>query len=177
MSRKVILYIATSLDGYIAKPSDNLDFLSIVQKEGEDYGYEAFVNTVDTVIMGRKTYDWVMKQVTTFPHSDKESYIITHEMKPAIGKTVFYNDSLKDLVLELKTKEGKNIFVDGGAEIVHELLKHHLIDEYIISIIPILVGSGKKLFIDGRPEQLLELISVKPFDTGLVQLNYKSKSG
>jgi dihydrofolate reductase len=176
MPRKVILYIATSLDGYIAKPSDNLDFLSIVQKEGEDYGYAAFVNTVDTVIMGRKTYDWVMNQVITFPHADKEAYIITHQVRPTVGKTVFYNDSLKDLVLQLKVKKGQNIFIDGGAEIVHELLNHYLIDEYIISVIPILVGDGIKLFKDGRPEQPLELIYVKQFDTGLVQLHYKTKS-
>ncbi|MEI7504924.1 MAG: dihydrofolate reductase, partial [Paludibacter sp.] len=70
-NRKVILYIAMSLDGYIAKPNDDLSFLSMVQQEGEDYGYTDFVNTVDTVIMGRKTYDWVMTQVPEFPHNDK----------------------------------------------------------------------------------------------------------
>lgn len=66
-NRKVILYIATSLDGYIAKPNNDLSFLSIVQKEGEDYGYSKFINSVDTVILGRRTYDWVMSQVKVFP--------------------------------------------------------------------------------------------------------------
>jgi len=173
MDRKVILYIAASLDGYIAKPNDDLSFLSIVQKDDEDYGYSVFINSVDTVILGRKTYDWVMKQVSVFPHADKNTFIITRNAKPSIGKVNFYSGSLKELISKLKSESGKNIFIDGGAEIVHELLKENLIDEFIISIIPVLVGSGIKLFKDGRPEQILELVSVKKFEKGLAQLHYK----
>jgi len=171
--RKVILYIASSLDGYIAKPNDDLSFLSVVQKEGEDYGYADFIKTVDTVILGRRTYEWVMKEVGEFPHADKESYVITRTGRPSIGKTHFYSGDLKELVMRLKAKQGKNIFIDGGAEIVNELLKLNLIDEIIISVIPIMVGNGTRLFKDGRPEQLLELVSTKQFETGLVQLHYK----
>jgi dihydrofolate reductase len=173
MSRKVIVYIATSADGYIAKPNDDLSFLSIVQKEGEDYGYARFIDTVDTVILGRKTYDWVLTQVQEFPHADKETFVITRTARPALGKTVFYTGKLNDLILGLKTKEGSTIFIDGGAEIVNELLRDHLIDEFILSIIPILVGQGIKLFKDGRPEQKLELISSKQFELGVVQLHFK----
>jgi dihydrofolate reductase len=173
MNRKVILYIAASLDGYIAKPNDDLSFLSIVQKEGEDYGYEDFVKTIDTVILGRKTYDWVMTQVSEFPHADKETYVITRTEKAAIGKTSFYTGSLKELILRLKQKEGKNIFIDGGAEVVNALLEDKLIDEMIISTIPILLGEGTRLFKDGRPEQRLDLVSSKTFDSGLVQAHYK----
>lgn len=173
VDRKVILYIATSLDGYIAKPNDDLSFLSIVQKEGEDYGYADFVQSVDTVIMGRRTYDWVMKQVPEFPHADKKSYIITRTPRPSIGNTIFYTDNINELVLQLKRENGKNIFVDGGSEIVNELLKHRLIDELIISIIPVLVGNGIRLFKEGRPEQQLNLIDTKRFETGLVQMHYK----
>ena len=172
-NRKVILYIAMSLDGYIAKTNDDMSFLSIVQQEGEDYGYTDFVNSVDTVIMGRKTYDWVMTQVPEFPHNDKATYIITRTSKPSIGTTHFYTDNLKTLISELKNKEGKNIFVDGGAEIVNELLKENLIDEFIISIIPVLLGEGTKLFNDGRPELRLKLISARSYDKGLTQLHYK----
>lgn len=171
--RKVILYIASSLDGYIAKPNDDLSFLSIVQQDGEDYGYADFVKSVDTVILGRKTYDWVMTQVPEFPHADKNSFIITRTSRPSVGKTSFYTDNLKDLILRLKSEQGKNIFIDGGAEIVNELLKENLIDEFVISIIPILLGDGVKLFKDGRPEQKLTLISTKQFETGLTQLHYK----
>src|SRR6476620_11674142 len=95
--RKVILYIATSLDGYIAKPNDDLSFLSIVQKEDEDYGYADFVKTVDTVIIGRKTYDWVTKQFD-FPHEDKKAYIITRTARPSIDNIQFYIGNLMDLV-------------------------------------------------------------------------------
>lgn len=171
--RKVILYIATSLDGYIAKPNDDLSFLSSVQKEGQDYGYAEFINTVDTVIMGRKTYDWVMKQVKEFPHSHLDSYIITRTPRQDIGKTKFYTGILKELLLTLKKVKGKNIFIDGGAEIVNHLLKENLIDEFYISIIPILLGDGIRLFKDGLPEQKLRLKNSHRFETGLVQLHYE----
>ncbi len=173
MSRRIILYIASSLDGYIAKSNDDLSFLSIVEQVGQDYGYGEFIKSVDTVIVGRKTYDKVISMDFDFPHADKDAYIITRTSRPDIGSLKFYTGNLKSLVDRLKSEQGRNIFCDGGAEIVNELLKYDLIDEFIISIIPILVGSGTKLFIDGRPEQSLELISTKQFDTGLAQLHYK----
>jgi dihydrofolate reductase len=170
--RNVILYIAASLDGYIAKPGDDLGFLSMVEKKGEDYGYADFITTVDTVILGRKTHDWVMKHIQEFPHADKDTYVITRTARPSFGRTIFYTGALKNLILRLKSEPGKNIFIDGGAEIVHVLLKERLIDEFIISVIPILLGDGIKLFNDGRPEEKLELINVKTFKTGLAQLHY-----
>ncbi len=171
-TRKLILYISCSLDGFIAKPNDDLDFLSIVQREGEDYGYYDFIKTVDTVIVGRRTYDWVINQGVDFPHLDKESYIITRQVKPSKGKLTFFNGDLKELVLELKAKKGKNIFCDGGSEIVNQLLSENLIDELILSVIPIIVGDGVKLFKEGIPGQELQLVSAKSYDSGLVQLHY-----
>jgi dihydrofolate reductase len=173
MNRKVILYIATSLDGYIAKPNDDLSFLAIVEQDGQDYGYADFVKSVDTVIVGRKTYDKVISMGIDFPHTDKDTYIFTRTPGPNVGSVKFYTGDLKELVDRLKSEKGKNIFCDGGAELVHELLKNDLIDEFIISVIPVLVGSGTKLFKDGRPEQKLELISTKQFEKGLTQLHYK----
>jgi len=114
--------------------------------EGEDYGFAEFVNSIDTVIMGRKTYDWVMNVVDTFPHADKEAYIITRSKKPSIGTTHFYNGDLTALVNRLKNREGKNIYCDGGAQLVNELLKLDLIDEFIVSVVPVLLGGGVKLF-------------------------------
>ena len=113
--RKVILYIATSLDGYIAQPNDDLSFLDIVAQEGEDYGYADFIKTVDAVIVGRKTYDKVINMGYDFPHADKEAYVITRTPKASIGSVNFYNGNLKTLVEKLKSEEGKNIFCDGGA--------------------------------------------------------------
>lgn len=173
MSRKVILYIATSLDGYIAKPNDDLSFLSIVEQEGEDYGYADFVKMVDAVIVGRKTYEKVISMGFDFPHKNKDAYIITRTPKQNVDSVKFYTGNLKILVDKLKSENGKNIFCDGGAEIVHELLKENLIDEFIISVIPILVGNGTKLFKDGRPELKLKLVSTKQFEKGLTQLHYK----
>jgi dihydrofolate reductase len=171
--RSLILYIACSLDGYIAKPNDDLSYLTMVQIEGEDYGYQDFISNVDTVVLGRRTFDWVMNQVDRFPHSDKETYIITRTDRPNKENITFYTGELKELINGLKRKQGKNIFCDGGAEIVNELLREQLFDELIISVIPVLVGDGIRLFHDGRPEQGLEFVSVKSFDTGLVQLHYK----
>jgi len=145
--RKVIVYIAASLDGYIAGPNDDLGFLSVVEQEGEDYGYADFIKTVDT-------------------------YIITRTPRPAAGKTSFYTGNLPELVSMLKSREGKTIFIDGGAEVVNELLKAGLIDELIISVIPVLVGNGVRLFNDNRPLQQVKLQSAKQFDSGLVQLHY-----
>jgi dihydrofolate reductase len=173
MNRKVILYIAASLDGYIAQSNDDLSFLSIVEKEGEDYGYADFINTVDTVILGRKTYDWIKANVPEFIHVDKDTFVITRTPRATIGKTQFYTHNLKELVLGLKAQPGKNIFIDGGAEIVNDLLQKHLIDELVISIIPILVGKGTQLFKEGRPEEKLILISAKSFDKELVQVHYR----
>jgi dihydrofolate reductase len=173
MPRKVMVYIASSLDGYIAKPNDDLDFLSMVEQEGEDYGYAAFMETIDAVIVGRKTYDKVLSMGFDFPHADKDAYIITRTPRPDKGSLKFYTGELRTLVEQLQSKDGKNIFCDGGAEIINELLKEDLIDEMIISILPLLLGSGIKLFKDGRPEQKLVLVSAKTFDKGLTQLHYR----
>jgi dihydrofolate reductase len=172
-NRKVVLYISMSLDGYIATKNNDLDFLSLVEKKGEDYGYFDFIKTVDTIIIGRKTYEKIISMGYDYPHTNKDVYIITRTQKPAIGTFCFYTGSLVSLVSKLKNQSGKNIYCDGGAEIVYELQKNNLIDEYIISIIPIMLGNGIKLYKDGRPEQKLKLINTKQFETGLTQLHYK----
>ena len=175
--RKLSLFIATSLDGYIAKPNDDLSFLKSVEKEGEDYGYAEFTANIDTIILGRKTYDYVLKQIgsSQYDNGKRNVFVITRKEKPGIGKTTFYTGNLTELIQRLKSESGKNIYCDGGAEIINELLKNDLIDEFIISIIPILVGDGIRLFKDGRPEQQLELLNTKTFDTGLTQLHYRRK--
>lgn len=175
--RKLLIYIAASLDGYIAKPNDDLSFLKLVEKEGEDYGYAEFIATIDTIIVGRKTYDWVSKEIGSshYDNGDRNVYVITRTERPGVGKTTFYTGNLTKLVQQLKTGSGKNIYCDGGAEIINELLQYDLIDEFIISIIPTLVGNGTRLFKDNRPEQQLELLSAKSFETGLTQLHYKRK--
>lgn len=175
--RKLFLFIATSLDGYIAKPNDDLSFLKLVEKEGEDYGYAKFTDTIDTIILGRKTYDYVVKEIGSshYDNGNRNVYVITRTERQSAGKTTFYTGNLAELVQRLKSENGKNIYCDGGAEIINELLKNDLIDELIISVIPILLGNGTRLFKDNRPEQALEFVNTKSFQTGLVQLHYKRK--
>lgn len=173
--RKVSLFIAMSLDGYIAKPNDDLSFLKLVEKEGEDYGYAKFTSNIDTIIIGRKTYDYVVKEIgaTHYDNGQRDVYVITRTEKTPIGRTTFYTGSLTELINRLKSENGKNIYCDGGAEVINELLKHDLIDEFVISVIPVLLGNGTRLFKDGRPEKVLEFMTAKTFDTGLTQLYYK----
>lgn len=175
--RKLSLFIATSLDGYIAKPNDDLSFLKLVEKEGEDYGYAEFNSTIDTIIIGRKTYDWVHREIgdSHYDNGERIVYVITRTERPDRGRIKFYTGDLAELVYKLKNENGKDIYCDGGAEVINELLKHDLIDELIISIVPVLLGNGTRLFKDERPEQLLEFVAAKTFDTGLMQLHYKRK--
>lgn len=175
--RKLSVFIATSLDGYIAKPNDDLSFLKLVEKEGEDYGYAEFTAGIDIIILGRRTYDYVLKEIGSshYDNGQRDIYVITRTERPRVGRTTFYTGSLTDLVQRLKSKSGKNIYCDGGAEIINELLKHDLIDELIISVIPVLVGNGIRLFQDNRPEQELEFVRAKSFDTGLTQLHYRRR--
>lgn len=175
--RKLSLFIATSLDGYIAKPNNDLSFLKIVEKEGEDYGYTEFTANIDTLIIGRKTYDYVLKEIGSahYDNGQRNVYVITRTERPKVGKTTFYSGKLTELVQRLKSEKGKNIYCDGGAEIINELLGHDLIDEFIISVIPILLGNGTRLFKDNRPEQQLELVGAKTYETGLTQLHYRRK--
>lgn len=175
--RKLSLFIATSLDGYIAKPNDDLSFLKLVEKEGEDYGYTEFTSTIDTIIIGRKTYDYVLREIgaSHYDNGERDVYVITRTERPSVGRIKFYTGNLTEFVRQLKSENGKNIYCDGGAEVINELLKNDLIDELTISIVPVLVGAGTRLFKDGRPEQQLELVNTKTFDTGLTQLQYRRK--
>ncbi len=172
MNRKVIVFIAMSIDGFIAAENDNLDFLSIVEQEGEDYGYNEFHNSIDTVIMGRKTYDKIVSFDVPFPHSNKECYILTNNKELQSPSVQYYSNNVEALIAQLKSKAGKNIFVDGGAQIVQLLLQKELIDEFIISIIPTTIGSGTRLFNSNSNQQLFTLVQTKSFTKGLVQLHY-----
>ena len=165
-----------TLDGYLAGKDDDLSFLDGMQLEGEDYGYSDFVDSVDAVIVGRKTYEKVLDMGYEYPHTDKEVYIITRSPKRAKGSFQYYTGDLSDLIEKLKSEEGKNIYCDGGAEIVRLMLEKNLIDDIILSVVPVLLGDGIKLFKEGFSGLSLDLIDSKSFQTGLVQLHYKCKS-
>lgn len=172
-SRKLKLYISMSLDGYLAGEDDSLDFLTPMEKEGEDYGYTAFTSTIDAYIIGRKTYTVVKGLLNgEFPQAKQyDCYIITRGEEGQRDGVTFRND-LPKLVAELKAKSGKDIYCDGGGEVVRILLEHELIDEFIIAVIPVLLGKGKRLFLEQPTFQKLKHVDTISYDTGLVQLHY-----
>lgn len=172
MNRKLCLFIAMSLDGYIAKPDGDISFLDEMNQEGEDYGYTTYIETIDTVILGRKTYDKILSMGNESFYGERKVYVVTRNPRPDSGKTTFYSGDLTDLVQSLKNQSGKNIYCDGGAEIIDQLIQKNLIDEMTVSIIPVLLGEGIRLFGDNFPEQKLKLAGCKTFEKGLVQLHY-----
>ncbi len=171
MNRKVILYIAMSLDGYIAKPDGDIDFLSVVETQATDYGYADFLNNIDTLIWGRKTFDKVLSMVTEVPHQDKVVYVISKTREGTHAHAVYHPDVVA-LVRQLKQEKGKDIYCDGGSEIIAELLKHSLVDRIIVSIVPYLLGEGIPLFREGIPERKLTFRQSITFPSALVQLWY-----
>ena len=98
--RKISLFIAISLDGYIAKPNNDLRILKIVEKEGEDYGYAKFTSAIDTLIVGRKTYDYVLKEIGSshYDNGERDIYVITRTPKSNKGRVTFYTGDIAELV-------------------------------------------------------------------------------
>ncbi|UXP30721.1 dihydrofolate reductase family protein [Reichenbachiella agarivorans] len=171
--RKLILYVSMSLDGYLATDDDDLSWLDMVEREGEDYGYSEFMDRVDTYIVGRKTYDKIIDMVGHLPQAEKmECYVITRQELLPEKNIIFYNDDIEDLIYELKRESGQNIICDGGADVIKLLMSSSLIDEYVISVIPVILGDGKRLFKGGVPSQDIALINSTSFESGLVQLHY-----
>ena len=171
-NRKIVLYIATSLDGYIARDDGDIDWLSMVESQDEDYGYKDFLKSVDTVIMGRRTYDQVLT-FGDFPYQDKKCYVISRTARPKEEYVEFYSGDLCKLISEIRQKDGLNIWLVGGGEIISEFLNKNLIDTYIISILPILLGKGIPLFRSGIQEIRLRLHRNVAYPSGLVQLSYE----
>jgi dihydrofolate reductase len=174
MGRILILYIAMSLDGYIAKKDDNIDFLSIVETPNEDFGYSDFLQNIDTVIWGRKTFDKVLSFGNGVPHKGKNVFVISKTKKGKVEHAT-YTDNVVTLVETLKQQTGKDIYCDGGAEIIYELLKHRLFDRIIVSVIPHCLGDGIRLFKDNNIEQQLQFKRSISYPSGLVQLWYDVK--
>lgn len=171
MERKVVLFIAMSLDGYIAKHDGDIEFLSVVETPDTDYGYKDLLNNIDTLIWGRKTFDKVLSIVSEVPHKDKKVYVVSKSRKGNHEHAVYHPD-VTELVKQLKQQEGKQIYCDGGSEIIAELMKHSLIDRIIVSVIPHLLGGGIPLFREGIPEKKLVFRQSITYPKGLVQLCY-----
>ncbi|WP_432664947.1 dihydrofolate reductase family protein [Wukongibacter baidiensis] len=174
MSRKVILYIAMSLDGYIARKNGDVDWLDGDGSDSNgDSGYEEFYSSIDTVIMGRKTYD----QILTFgeyPYKGTKGYVYTSEQRDNNENVVFTDEKVEELIKKLREKDGKDIWLIGGAGVIDDFIKKDLIDEYFITIIPCILGEGISLFKEYNPEVKLKLLKHKAIN-GMAMLHYSKR--
>lgn len=172
--RKLVLYIATSLDGYIATKEESLEWLFSVEGEG-DNGYSEFYDTVDTILIGRVTYDWIMKQENgNFPYKGKECYVFSRTKKEDNEYVHFVNDNVIELTRKLKQTDGKKIWIVGGGNLLHTFLQEDLVDELIINIAPVLIGKGIPLFIEKEQQTALSLKSMQRFGQ-FTELSYQVK--
>jgi len=176
MGRKVILYIATSLDGFIADKNDAVDWLeNLPNPDNDDYNYQSFLDTIDATLMGRKTYETVLKlSPGDFPYKNKTNYVFTTNKEYVANKHVTVLNEVGEPVKKLKEKtSGKNIWLIGGASLNAILLKAGLIDEIILTIAPIVLGDGLSLFGNNNNIRHYTLINHQVFASGFVQLIYK----
>ncbi|MEQ8704044.1 MAG: dihydrofolate reductase family protein [Phaeodactylibacter sp.] len=174
--RKIKLFIATSLDGYIAGPDDDLSFLS--RYEGEDFGHAEFSASVDTYLVGRRTYDVVMKIAGNFPAAEqyKYCYVVTRRDMPDQPGITFHKGDVVELARQLKTQPGKDIYCDGGAQVIKALMQERLVDTFTLFVMPIFLGEGIRLFPGGIPETEVTLQSVQSYGNGAVRLQYQLKT-
>lgn len=169
--RKVVAFICCSLDGYIAGENGDMSFLERIPQTSDDHGYSELLSRIDTVVVGRKTHDWVMTQVDSFPHEHTETFVVGR------GEPLSYAQRFEgnpvDLVTQLKEIPGrKDIYCDGGSQLLNSLIEASLVDEIIISVAPFVLGDGTPLFTAQSKQAKFKLESVKQFESGLVQMRY-----
>jgi len=167
------VFIATSLDGFIARRDGGIDWLSMVETPGEDYGYARFFDDVGALLLGRRTYDTVLG-FPAWPYGDKRCVVFTHHPPAeARNRERFYAGAPAPLLEELHAAGVRRVYVDGGA-LIRLFLRENLIDDLTLSIIPVILGDGIPLFGTGLTELRLRLAGSQAFASGLVQLRYES---
>jgi dihydrofolate reductase len=169
--RRIILGLGVSLDGYIARPDGSVDFLFMPK----DYSMGPFFKTVDTALMGRKTYEVGLRMSGgKFSNYGLTCYVFSRTMPPGErpGVTIV-NESPKSFVAALRKQKGKNIWHMGGGELAREFLKDDLIDELYLGVIPTLIGEGIPLFPSGFPERKFSPLENKTYSQGLISLKYE----
>lgn len=172
--RKVTLFIAMSLDGYIADSKGGVDWLGGQDEEAEIIDtYSAFVKDIDTVLMGWNTYHQIVTELSPdeWVYDDFTTYVFTHKEQKSSENIHFVNTAPADLIKKLKEEKGKGIWVCGGASLVQQLINADLIDCYYITVIPTLLGSGIRLFENGKSRIELKLIHTQ-VNNGMTDLVY-----
>lgn len=172
--RSTILYIAISLDGYIADKNGGVTWLEdIPNPEKSDYGYAEFYDGIDTTIMGNKTYQQVLGFGVEFPYKDKTNFVVTRDQSLTKDENVQYvSGNISDFVKGLKRKPGKNIWCVGGASLNSILFNNKLIDEIQIFIMPILLGDGIPLAGQLKNNANLDLCKSIRHSSGVQEIRY-----
>ena len=172
--RKVSLFIAMSLDGYIADSEGGVSWLTGQGDDSENIdSYSEFVKDIDTILMGRNTYHQLITELSpdVWVYDDFITYVITHGEDASSEKIIFTNENPGDLIKKLKKQRGKGIWICGGADIVQQLVNENLIDIYYITVIPTILGSGIRLFENGKNEIKLKLLHTQNYN-GMIDLIY-----
>lgn len=170
-ARRVRLFIATSLDGYIAGPNGEIDWLFTDQ----DYGYSAFADSIDTVFMGRRSYETSLA-FGEWPHPGKETIVFSRRGIAVASPTTVVTDCPPgDVVAGLRDEPGKDFWLLGGGELIKGFLDAGLIDEAVIAVHPIILGDGIPLIPKDTRVAKLILKDQQPYETGLVILSYDVK--
>jgi dihydrofolate reductase len=177
--RKVIYYFAASLDGFIAGPNGEVDWLMDFHKtvKGEgDYGMRELDRGIDTVIMGRATHDFALAHGMS-GHPGAKNYIFTRS-KPAGERdgVEYVSGDPAELIRELRKNPGKDIWLMGGGAIARDFLIAGVLDEIVVTLIPALLGEGIPMFRQPHPEFALQVLETKPYKSGVVQLRCAVKS-
>jgi dihydrofolate reductase len=173
--RRIIVYIATSTDGFIARPDGSVDWLDRPGTKG-DYGMGAFYRSIDTCILGRKTYDFMVNSGMPAAYAGKKNYVFSRNLKLAASpKVMIVNEEVAHFADRLRAQKGKDIWLVGGAEIVAAFLDADQVDEFMIHVIPTMIGAGIPLATPRHRDLSLKLLASKKFPDGVVRLHYAVK--
>jgi dihydrofolate reductase len=175
--RKIIVHIATSVDGYIARPDGDIDWLVDRPAPKGFYGMPQFMRTVDAKILGRKTFDAALALDTPFSARDIH-YVFSRQPPPAVvpAGVRFVTQTVAAFVDRIRAERGKNVWMMGGGELIGAFLDENAIDEIVISIVPTIIGAGIPLIAPRHRHVPLRLLSTKAFPDGVVQLHYRVDS-
>mgnify|MGYP002869751874 CR=1 FL=1 len=173
--RKLKLYIAVSFDHYIARANGDVSWLELPEYTipGEDYGYQEFYDSIDSCIMGHTTYKIIQGFDIPFPYTGKKNYVFSHQKDLQNNEdVVFVKEDMASFVRQLKREPGRDIWLIGWGQINQILLNYNLIDEIILTVMPIMLGHGVKLFHGVVKEKKLNLVQSKQYSNGVLQLKY-----